>query len=163
MPEGMQTVSDIAQMRFRSVSSPEQYGIMALSDDGTFRIVPSDEFRDEMARLEEIAVQRSKTLGIGTGVVLLTVGALAVSLGWYFGRVFGKLGGTLSRPRSLQDVQVRMTDGGGIRVTLRGLPNRLQTIQMAWNPDEVLQSEAEAFVAKIQELQDTDQQGQTDR
>jgi hypothetical protein len=104
-------------------------------------------------------VQRSKKLGIGTGIVLLTVGALAVGLGWYFGRVFGKLGGTLSRPRSLQDVQVRMTDGGGIRVTLRGLPNRLQTIQMAWNPDEVLQSEAEAFVAKIQELQGRDPQG----
>lgn len=153
MSEAMQTVSDIAQMRFRSVSSPQQYGIMAISDDGTFRIVPSDEFRDEMARLEEVALQRSKTLGIGTGIILLTLGAAAIGFGWYLGRVFGKLGSTLSRPRSLNDVQVIQTEGGGFRVTLRGLPNRLQTIQMAWNPDEVLQSEAEAFIAKIQELQ----------
>ena len=51
-------------MQFRSVSTPEQYGIMALSDDGTFRVVPSDEFRDEMARLEEVALERSQTFGI---------------------------------------------------------------------------------------------------
>jgi hypothetical protein len=155
MSEAMQTVSDIAQMRFRSVSAPEQYGIMVVSDDGTFRIVPSDEFRDEMARLEEVALLRSKTLGIGTGVVLLGLGAAAVGFGWYLGRVFGKIGSTLSRPRPLKDVQITHAEGGGLRVTMRGWPNRLQSIQMAWNPDEVLQPEAEAFVAKIRALQGT--------
>jgi hypothetical protein len=156
MSESMQTVSDIAQMRFRSVSSPDQYGIMAVSDDGTFRIVPSDEFRDEMARLEEVALLRSKTLGLGTGIVLLGIGAALVGFGWYWGRVLGKIGSTLSRPRSLDDVQITHLKGGGLRVMLRGWPNRLQTVQMAWNPDEVLQPEAEAFVAKLHELQATE-------
>lgn len=148
----MHTVTDIAQMRFRSVSSPSEYGILALSDDGTFRIVPSDEFRDEMARLEEAALAKSRTFGMGTGIVLLTLGALALGLGWYLGRVFGKLGSTLSAPRPLKDVYLTHQEGR-VQLTLPGLQSRLQTVQMVWNPDEVLQSEAEAFVAKVAELQ----------
>jgi hypothetical protein len=149
----MKTVTDVARMQFRSSSAPDQYGILALSDDGTFRLVPSDEFRDEMARLEEVALQRSKTFGLGAGIALITLGALAVGLGWLAGRVFGKLGSRLSEPRPISDVRMTRDAGGAVRITLRGLESRLQTVQMAWNPDEFLQPEAEVFLAKLQEMQ----------
>lgn len=139
-------------MRFRSVSAPDQYGIMALSDDGTFRIVPSDEFRDEMARLEEVALRRSKTFGLQAGVALLILGTVAVGVGWLVGRVFGKIGSSLSRPRPVQDVSLTWDQGGAVRVTLRGPESRLQTVQMAWNPDEFLQPEAEVFFDKFTEM-----------
>lgn len=145
-------MADIAQMRFRSMSAPEQYGMMAISDDGTFRIVPSDEFRDEMARLEEVALQRSQTFGIGAGIILIVLGAAAVGVGWFLGRVFGKLGSTLSQPRSVHDVTMTWDESGAVRVIFRGLENRLQVVQMAWNPDEFLLPEAEAFVAKFEEM-----------
>ncbi len=139
-------------MRFRSTSAPDQYGILALSDDGTFRIVPSDEFRDEMARLEEVALHRAQTFGVRAGTALIALGLAAVAVGWLAGRVFGKLGGALGRPRPVQDVNITWDAGGAVRVTVRGLEGRLQVIQMAWNPDEFLQSEAEAFVAKFDEM-----------
>ncbi len=153
----MKTVTDIAKMRFRSVLRPNEYGVMALSDDGTFRIVPSDDLRDEMARLEEQALQRSKIWGLGTSLVLLTLGALFAGLGWFVGRVFGKMGSSLSSPRPVQDVRVTRDEGGGVRLTLHGLENRFQSIQMAWNGDEVLPDEADTFVKKLEEMQaDTD-------
>lgn len=145
-------MADIAQMRFRSMSAPDQYGIFALSDDGTFRIVPSDEFRDEMARLEEAALERSQKFGIGLGIGLLALGVAAIGAGWYLGRVFGQLGSSLSAPRPVGDVDVIRNDGGGLRVAMRGLESRLQTVQMAWNPDEFLQPEAASFIDKLNEM-----------
>ncbi len=38
-----------------------------------------------------------------------------------------------------------------MHLTLRGA-NRLQVVQMGWNGDEVLQGEADNFVAKFNEL-----------
>ena len=145
-------MADIATMQFRSVSTPEQYGIMALSDDGTFRVVPSDEFRDEMARLEEVALERSQTFGIRAGIGLILLGTAAISVGWLFGRLFGKLGTRLSEPRPVQDVTISRDDRGRVRVTVRGLESRLQTVQMVWNADEFLLPEADVFVSKLEEM-----------
>lgn len=146
-------MTDIAQMRFRSMKNPNEYGMLVLSDDGTFRIVPSDDLRDEMARLEEVALVRSQTWGIRTGVVLLILGTLFVSLGWFVGRVFGKLGGSLSKPRPVREVRLAQNEGGGVNLVLHGLENRLQTIQMAWNGDEILAPEADKFIQKLTEMQ----------
>ena len=153
----MKTVSDIAQLRFRSILNPNEYGVMALSDDGTFRIVPSDDLRDEMAKREEEALKRSQKWGLGTGVVFLTLGALFVGLGWFLGRVFGKIGSSLSSPRPVQDVKITRDEGGGIHLFLHGLENRFQSIQMGWNGDEVLIEEADAFVKKLEEMQSNTQ------
>ena len=71
-----------------------------------------------------------------------------MAVGWAVGRVFGKLGYTLSTPRAVDAVRLTHDDGGSVHLTLRGA-NRLQVIQMGWNPDEVLQGEAENFVAKF--------------
>ena len=141
-------MTEIARMRFMSNKTPSERGMLLLHDDGTIQVQPTEELRDEMARLEEVALDRAQTFGTRLGVGLLAAGALAVAVGWAVGRVFGKLGYTLSTPRAVDAVRLTHDDGGSVHLTLRGA-NRLQVIQMGWNPDEVLQGEAENFVAKF--------------
>lgn len=138
-------------MRFMSSRKPSERGMLLLHDDGTLQVRPTEELRDEMARLEEVALDRARTFGTRLGVSLLILGALAVGAGWVVGRVFGKMGYILSLPRPVDAVSLTHEEGGGVRLTLRGA-NRLQVIQMAWNPDEVLQGEAENFAAKFDAL-----------
>ena len=145
-------MTEIARMRFKSVQSPEETGALVLYDDGTFQIQPSDALRDKMAELEEQALSRSQAWGVRLGVVLIVLGTLGVGVGWLVGRIFGKLGSSLSWPRPVENVRLTRDENGIVRVTLRGLENRLQTIQMSWNPDEVLQPEAEAFLEKFAEM-----------
>ena len=123
-----------------------------LSDDGTVRIEPSREFRDEMARLEEEALDRSQTFGTRLGLGLIALGGLALALGWYAGRVFGKLGGSLSAPRPVQDVQITRDDHGNLHVQMPGAENRWQTIQMGWHADEYLEPEADKFLQAFEEM-----------
>ncbi len=141
-------MTEIARMRFMSNKKPSERGMLLLHDDGTIQVQPTEELRDEMARLEEVALDRAQTFGTRLGVGLLVIGGLAVAVGWAVGRVFGKLGRTLSTPRPVDAVRLTHDEGGSVHLTLRGA-NRLQVIQMGWNPDEVLQGEAENFVAKF--------------
>ena len=145
-------MADLARMRFKNTTSPDEHGALVLSDDGTLRVEPSDEFRDAMARLEETALHRSRTYSLGIGGVLISLGALAIGLGWAAGRIFGKMGATLSEPRPVGDVEIGRDDGGGVHIQLKGLESRLQTVRMSWNGDEVLPCEADAFVEKFNEL-----------
>ena len=138
-------------MRFISLTKPKERGMLVLHDDGTLQVVPSDELRDEMSRLEEVALHRAQFFGTGLGLGLIAVGALAVGVGWAVGRVFGRLGYTLSRPRSVDAVSLTRAESGGVHLRMRGA-NRLQVIQMGWNADEVLQAEAVAFLAKYDEM-----------
>ena len=138
-------------MRFMSNKTPSERGMLLLHDDGTIQVQPTEELRDEMARLEEVALDRAQTFGTRLGIGLLAAGALAVAVGWVVGRVFGKLGYNLSAPRSVDAVKLTHDEGGSVHLTLRGA-NRLQVIQMGWNPDEVLQGEAENFVTKFDAL-----------
>ena len=144
-------MTQIAKMRFVSLTRPKERGMLVLHDDGTLQVVPSDELRDEMSRLEEVALHRAQLFGTGLGLTLVALGLLAVGAGWLFGRVFGRLGYTVSRPRPVDAVALSRTEIGGVRLTMRGA-NRLQIIQMAWKTDEVLQAEADAFLAKYEEV-----------
>lgn len=146
-------MTQIAKMRFISLTKPEERGMLVLDDDGTFQVVPSEELREEMSRLEEVALHRAKYFGTGLGLGLIAVGALAVAAGWVVGRIFGKMGYTLSKPRPLDTVSLTRTESGGVHLTMRGA-NRLQVVQMAWNVDEVLQDEADAFIAKYNEVRE---------
>jgi len=141
-------LTEIARMRFMSNKKPSERGMLLLHDDGTIQVAPSEELRDEMARLEEVALDRARTFGTRLGVSLLVVGALAVGVGWVAGRVFGKLGHILSAPRPVDAVSLTHDEGGSVHLTLRGA-NHWQVIQMGWNPDEVLQGEASNFAAKF--------------
>ena len=144
-------MTQIAKMRFVSLTKPEERGMLVLHDDGTLQVVPSEELREEMSRLEEVALHRAKIFGTGLGLGLIAVGALAVGAGWLVGRIFGKMGYTLSKPRPLDTVALTRTESGGVRLTMRGA-NRLQVVQMAWNVDEVLAGEADDFLAKYAEI-----------
>lgn len=144
-------MTEIARMRFMSSRKSSERGMLLLHDDGTLQVQPSDELRDEMARLEEVALHRSQTFGTQLGLGLIVLGAAAVAAGWAMGRIFGKLGYTLSLPRPLDEVTLVQKEGGSIHLTLHGA-NRLQTVQMGWNPDEVLVAEADNFLAKFQEM-----------
>ena len=139
-------------MRFKSVSSPKEHGALILHDDGTFQINPSEQLRDKMAELEEAALRRSQTLGIGLGSGLLLLGLALIGLGWAFGRVFGKIAFTLSRPRPLKDVEIVRSESGGVELRLKGVESKVQTIQMAWNVDEVLAPEVDHFLEKFHEM-----------
>lgn len=147
-------MTEIARMRFVSLQKPTERGIVRLHDDGTIQIHPSEELRDEMARLEEVALDRAHMFGTRLGVSLLVAGGLLVGLGWAFGRVFGKLGYTLGTPRPIDEVSLVRDAGGGVHLTLRGA-NRWQRVQMGWNGDEVLQGEADNFAAKFNDLRQT--------
>lgn len=138
-------------MRFVSLTKPKEKGMLVLNDDGTIQVAPSEGLREEMARLEEVALNRAHLFGTRLGVGLILTGALALGAGWAVGRIFGKLGYTLSAPRPVSEAILTRDGGGGVHLTLRGA-NRLQVVQMGWNGDEVLQGEANNFVAKFHEL-----------
>jgi len=144
-------LTEIARMRFKSLQKPKESGKLLLHDDGTIQVHPSEALRDEMAHLEEVALDRAHMFGTRLGIGLLLAGALAIGAGWLVGRIFGKIGHTLSVPRPVSDVSLTRDGGGGVHLTLHGA-NRLQTIQMGWNGDEILLDEADQFVAKFNEL-----------
>jgi len=145
-------MTEVARMRFKSVTKPNEHGQLALHEDGTFQIKPSPDLREEMARLEEQALQKSALIGYGLGGALIAVGALVVAAGWYMGRKFGKLGTSLSTPRPVDEVDVIRDESGGVHVRLSGIESKFQTIQMGWNIDEILDEEAAQFVSKFDEM-----------
>ena len=151
-------MTQLAKMRFVSLTKPKERGMMVLHDDGTFQIVPSEELRDEMSRLEEEALHRAKLFGTGLGLTLIGIGTLAVGAGWLVGRVFGKLGYTLGKPRPVDTVSLTRTESGGVKLALSGA-NRLQMVQMAWNTDEVLQAEADNFMEKFEAMRGQETRG----
>jgi hypothetical protein len=139
-------------MRFKSAAKPKEHGQLAIHDDGTFQIKPSPDLREEMARLEEEALEKSKMLGYGLGGVLVALGLTAIAAGWYLGRKFGQLGTSLGTPRSVGDVDVVRDESGGVHVRMQGIESKFQTIQMGWNIDEILDDEASDFLAKFEEM-----------
>ncbi len=151
-------VKPLAKMRFLSLRNPAERGLLLLHDDGTFQVQPSEALRDEMARLEEVALDRAQTYGTRLGVGLLLAGTLAIGAGWLAGRVFGKLGFYLGERRPVSDVTLTRDTGGVLRLSLPGA-NRWQRIQMAWNADEVLQAEADDLLAKLAEMKSGEMKG----
>jgi hypothetical protein len=139
-------------MRFKSMARPKEHGALVLNEDGTFQVKPSPELREELSRLEERAIRRSQVFGTGLGVALVAAGAVAIAAGWVVGRLFGSLGSTVSMPRKLRDVEVDRDEGGCVTLRMRSVECSLKTVALRWNADEVLGEEADAFVAKLQEL-----------
>lgn len=146
-------MTEIARMRFKSVSRPKEHGVMTLHDDGSFKLDPSPELRDEMARLEEEALARSRVYGYGVGALLVGLGLTAAGLGWYLGRVFGKIAVNLSARRPVDQVEIHRDSDGIVRLRMPGIETKLQTIQMAWHANEVVAEEADGFIEKLTEMQ----------
>jgi len=145
-------LAELARMRFTSATKPEETGVLVLNDDGTFQVKPSDEFREALAEIEEKAIHRSETFGTRLGVALIAFGALAAGIGWLVGRLFGSIGSTISRPRSISDVEIQHQENGGFAVRMGGVESKFQKITLSWNADEVVQAEADNFVEKYNDL-----------
>jgi hypothetical protein len=148
-------MSELARLRFKSMAEPKEHGALLLNDDGTLEIVASPALTDEMARREETAIKRSKWLGYGIGVPLIVAGLGAVALGWLAGRIFGKLGATLSAPRPISSVDIERTEGGGVHLRFPGIPGGPQMIEMAWNADELRPDDVERFFSTLEDLNGT--------
>jgi len=139
-------------MRFTSATKPEETGVLVLNDDGTFQVKPSDEFREALAELEEKAIHRSEKFGTRLGFTLIVLGAAAATIGWLAGRLFGSLGSTISRPRSISDVEIEHQENGAFSLRMSGVESKFQKITLNWNADEVVQAEADNFIEKYREL-----------
>ncbi len=147
-------MTQIAQLPFASRTNPLEHGLLVLHDDGTLQVVPSEAMRDSLSDLEEAALRRAHRFGTSLGLGLVALGFLAIGAGWAYGRIFGRLGYTLSRPRPVHAVTLTRTEGGGVHLKMRGT-SRLHIIQLAWGVNEVRPAEAEAFLAKCEEVRQT--------
>jgi hypothetical protein len=138
-------IEPVARMHFISGRNPKESGTIIITDDGFVQIEPSAEFVDELARLEEEAVKRSRRIGmIGTGI-FFGIGAIIALIAWLMGRVGGEIRHSLSRPRPVDDVAVDTNDIGGIRVVLPG--DGPQTVTLEWEKGEIDECEAAHFVS----------------
>ena len=146
-------MTQIAAMHFAG-AGPEAQGRLVLHDDGTLQVVPSEAMRDDLSRLEEAALRRAHLFGTSLGLGLAALGLLAIGAGWAYGRIFGRLGYTLSRPRPVDAVSLTRTESGGVRLTMRGT-SRLHVIRLVWSADEVPPAEVEEFLAKYEEVRTT--------
>ena len=142
-------MTQIAQLPFASRANPAEHGLLVLHDDGTLQVVPSDAMRDDLSRLEEAALRRAHVFGTSLGLSLVALGFLAIGAGWAYGRIFGRLGYTLSRPRPVDAVSLSRAGDGGVQLRMRGT-SRLHIIQLAWSADEI--SDADVFLAKYDEV-----------
>lgn len=145
-------MAELARMRFTSATKPEENGVLVLNDDGTFQVKPSDEFREALAEIEEKAIHRSERYGTRLGFTLIALGAAAAAAGWLVGRLFGSIGSSISRPRSISDVEIQHQENGAFALRMGGVESKFQKITLSWNADEVVQAEADVFVEKFHDL-----------
>jgi len=145
-------MAELARMRFESARQPAQKGEIVLRSDGTLQVEPSDEFAEELARLEDVAVQKSRTLGVGVGAALIALGALVAAAGWAAGRIAGRLRETIGAPRSVDKVKMFVDPEGGVHLLLRG--RGPQQVSLTWAPGETDAGEAAAFINAYRELKE---------
>jgi len=145
-------MSELARLRFKSMESPKEHGALLINDDGTLEIIASEALRDEMARREEEAIKRSKTISSWIGYTLLGLGATVLAVGWLAVRAYGKLGQNLSNPRPLDEVKVERDENGVVTVKFAGVPGQPDTVEMSWNPDEVRPDDVDNFFKTLADL-----------
>jgi len=132
-------------MRFGSAKNPSEKGEIVLSPEGTIRIEPSEEFVAELARIEEVVVDRSRTFGTLIGAALIGIGALFALTGWAIGRFAGKLRQMITQPQPVKNVKLYADPEGGFHLFLRG--RGPQNITLDWAPGETDAAEVAAFLA----------------
>ena len=62
-------MTEIARMRFMSSQKPSERGMLLLRDDGTIQVQPTEELRDEMARLLGVAADRIDVVPLAPSAV----------------------------------------------------------------------------------------------
>jgi hypothetical protein len=128
-------VTDIARLSFGHEDQPEEQGVLVLSDDGTVRVEPSDSLRDALAA-------QAERYGTRLGLGLIGLGFVAVGLGWYAGRFYGKYAWRRTAPRSVKSVEITQ-EQAQMRVRLGS------AVWDIWNYDP---ADAEIFVTALKDL-----------
>lgn len=131
-------------MYFRSNKKPGERGAIALTELGTIEVRPSDDFMDELARLEEEACTKSRMISAKVGGGILATGVLVIIIGWVIGRIGGKLRHRITQPRAVDEVTMFADVTGGFHIAL---PDRLgQKIELNWGQGEINPREAGEFL-----------------
>jgi hypothetical protein len=143
-------MAEVARMRFESGKNPAEKGELVLASDGTLRVEPSEELTEQLARLEEEAVDRSRGMSLVVGGAIVVIGALIALAGWAAGRVAGRLRETIAEPKPLEKVRIFADPEGGVHLLLPG--TGMQKIAMNWAPGETDANETAAFLAEYRKL-----------
>jgi hypothetical protein len=144
MSETVEAAPPQAKMYFRSSKNPRERGALVLNDEGKIQVQPTDEFLDELARLEEEACAKSRFIAgrLGGGIIL--VGLLVAAAGWLVGRIGGKLRIRVTTPRSVDEVTMFADVTGGFHLSL---PDKYgQKIDLNWAQGEINPREAGEFL-----------------
>ncbi len=144
MNEIPESNSSEVKMYFKSSKRPRERGALALTEAGTIEVRPSEEFLDELARLEEEACARSRFIAgrIGGGVMLF--GLVVAAAGWLVGRIGGKLRARVTKPHPVDEVAMFADVTGGFHLSI---PDKFgQTIDLNWGQGEINPREAGEFL-----------------
>jgi hypothetical protein len=137
-------------MEFQSATKPAEKGALVLTEDGFFQMNPSDEFLQELTRLEDQSVHSAKTRGNLLGGLLVGAGLVILALAWLASRMAGEMRETLTLPRPAEEVEVATDGAGAVQVTLPGIGP--QRVQMTWVAGETNSDEAAHFIAVHRQL-----------
>jgi hypothetical protein len=136
--------SNEVRMYFRSNKKPRERGALVLSENGHIEVRPTEEFLDELARLEEEACAKSRLISGKIGGSIVAVGFLVMALGWLVGRIGGKLRHRVTHPRPVDDVTMFADVTGGFHLSL---PDKFgQKIDLNWGQGEINSREAGEFL-----------------
>ena len=115
-----------------------------LTEGGEIEVRPSEEFLDELARLEAEACAKSRLVSSRIGVGIMLVGLLVAFAGWLVGRIGGKLRVRVTKPRPVDEVTMFADVTGGFHLSL---PDKYgQTIDLNWGQGEINPREAGEFL-----------------
>jgi hypothetical protein len=128
------------KMYFRSSKKPRERGAIVLTESGNIEVRPSEEFLDELARLEAEACDRSRLISAKVGGSILFLGFIVVAAGWLVGRIGGKLRNRITSPRPVDAVTMFADVTGGFHLNL---PDKFgRTIDLNWGQGEINPREA---------------------
>jgi hypothetical protein len=144
MSDEIENVDNEVKMYFRSNKRPRERGAVVLTEAGRIEVRPTDEFLDELARLEEEACDKSRFIAAKVGGGILLFGLLVTAAGWLVGRIGGKLRARVTAPREVDEVSMFADVTGGFHLSL---PDKFgQTIDLNWGQGEINPREAGEFL-----------------
>jgi len=131
-------------MYFKSNKRPKERGAIVLTETGEIQVRPSEDFLDELARLEEESCTKSRLFSAKVGGGIVALGFIVIGLGWLVGRVGGRLRNRVTWPRSVDEVTMFADVTGGFHLSL---PDKYgQKIELNWGQGEVNPREAGEFL-----------------
>ncbi len=144
MSEDIEGTTTEVVMHFRNNKKPKERGSLALTETGQIVVRPSEDFLDELARLEGVACEKSRFISTKVGGAILFFGFLVVGLGWLAGRIGGKLRHRVTHPRPVDDVTMFADVTGGFHLSL---PDKFgRRIELNWGQGEINPREAGEFL-----------------